>query len=105
MIKVKKGYYLKLLTPEKMKLLWSTTSKIRKDKYDENVLYLKITEIVLTHCNVVNNSYQKDSSLVYIFLNKLFSQLLDIPSKTFIFLKAFDSEFFVYWSMVYRTKF
>ena len=105
MFKVKKGYYLKLLTPEKMKLLWSTTSKIRKDKYDENVLYLKITEIVLTHCNVVNNSYQKDSSLVYIFLNKLFSQLLDIPSKTFIFLKAFDSEFFVYWSMVYRTKF
>ena len=105
MFKVKKGYYLKLLTLEKMKLLWSTTSKIRKDKYDENVPYLKITEIVLTHCNVVNNSYQKDSSLVYIFLNKLFSQLLDIPSKTFIFLKAFDSEFFVYWSMVYRTKF
>ena len=68
MFKVKKGYYLKLLTPEKMKLLWSTTSKIRKDKYDENVLYLKITEIVLTHCNVVNNSYQKNSSLVYIFL-------------------------------------
>ena len=94
MFKVKKGYYLKLLKPEKMKILGST--KIRKDKYDENVPYLKITEIVLTHCNVVNNSYQKNSSLVYIFLNKLFSQLLDIPSKTFIFLKAFDSDFFVY---------
>ena len=40
-----------------MKLLGSTKSKITKDKYGENVPCLKITEVLLIHCNVVNNSY------------------------------------------------
>ena len=59
------GYYFELLTPETMKLLGSTKSKIT---IDENVPYLEITEVVLIHCNVVNNSYQQNSfkSLVYI---------------------------------------
>ena len=48
-----------------MKLLASTKGKITKDENGENVPYLEITEVVLIHCNVVNNSYQK--SLVYIF--------------------------------------
>ena len=43
-----------------MKLLGSTKSKITKDKNGENVPYLEITEIVLIHCNVVNNSYQQN---------------------------------------------
>ena len=55
--KIKTGYYLELLTPETMKLLGSTKSKITKDKNGENVPYLESTEVVLTHCNV-NNSYQ-----------------------------------------------
>ena len=41
-----------------MKLLGSTKSKITKDKNSENVPYLEITEIVLIHYNVVNNSGQ-----------------------------------------------
>ena len=53
--KIKTGYYLKLLTPERMKLLGSTKSKITKDKNGENVPYLEITEVVLVHCNIVNN--------------------------------------------------
>ena len=40
-----------------MKLHGSTKSKITKDKNSENVPYLKITEVILTHCNFVNNSY------------------------------------------------
>ena len=36
--KIKKGYYPELLTPETMKLLGSTESKITKDKNGENVL-------------------------------------------------------------------
>ena len=44
-----------------MKLLGSTKSKINKDKNDENMHHLEITEVVLEHCNVVNNSYQQDS--------------------------------------------
>ena len=51
--KIKTGYYLELLTPEKMKLLASTENKITDDKNDENVPYLEITEVVLVHCNIV----------------------------------------------------
>ena len=74
--KIKTEYYLELLTPETMKLLGSTKSKITKDKNGENVLYLEITEEVLIHCNVVNNSYQQNSRVLYTFVfNKSFSQL------------------------------
>ena len=38
--KIKRGYYLKLLTPETMKLLGNTKSKISKDENDKNVPYL-----------------------------------------------------------------
>ena len=41
-----------------MKLLESTKSKITKDKNGKNVPCLEITEVVLMHCNVVNNGYQ-----------------------------------------------
>ena len=58
------------------------------------MLYLEITEVVLIHCNVVNNSYQQNSRVLYTFVpNKSFGQLLDISPKKFIFLKTFDSEF------------
>ena len=49
--KIKTGYYLELLTPETMKLIGSTKSKITKDKSGINVPYLEITEVVLIHCN------------------------------------------------------
>ena len=55
--KIKNGYYLELLTPETMKLLGSTESKIAKDKNGENVPHLEIVELVLIHCNLVNNNY------------------------------------------------
>ena len=59
-----------------MKLLGSTKSKITKDKNGENIPYLEITEVVLIHCNVVNNSYQQNSRVLYTFVsNKSFSQL------------------------------
>ena len=56
--KIKGRYYLELLTPETMKLLGSTESKITKDKNGENVPHLEIVELVLVHCNLVNNDYQ-----------------------------------------------
>ena len=77
-----------------MKLLGSTKNKIKKDKNGENVLYLEINEVVLIHCNVVNNSYQQNSRVFYIFVpNKSFGQLLDISPENFIFFKTFDTEF------------
>ena len=39
--------------------LGSTKSKIKKDENGENGLYLEVTEVVLTLCNVINISYQQ----------------------------------------------
>ena len=55
--KIKAGYYLELLTPETIKFLGRTKHKIIKYKHGENVPHLKTTEVVLGHCNLVNNSY------------------------------------------------
>ena len=59
--KIKNGYFLELLTPEAMKLLGNTKSKITEDKYGENVPCLEIKELALVHCNLANNDYQQDS--------------------------------------------
>ena len=84
--KIKTGYYLELLTSETMKLLGSTESKIAKDENGNNVRNIEITEVVLVHCNIVNNDYQEDSRVLYIFIpNKLFGQLLDISQKKLFF--------------------
>ena len=92
--KIKTGYYLELLTPKTMKSLGNTKSKITKDKNGENVPHLEITDVVLIHCNIVNNNYQQDSRVLYIFVpNKSFGQFLDTSPKNFIVLKTFDSEF------------
>ena len=92
MFKIKTGYYLELLTPETIKLLGSTNSKIAKDENGENGPHLEITEVVLIHCNIVHINYQQDSRVLYTFVpNKSFGQLLDISPKNFIFLKTFNS--------------
>ena len=92
--KIKTGHHLKLLTPETMDLIGSTKSKITKNKNGENVAHLEITEVVLKHCNVVNNSYEQNSRVLYTFVpNQSFGQLLNISPENFIFLKTFDSEF------------
>ena len=86
--KIKNGYYLELLTPETMKLLGSTESKITKDKNGENLPHLEIVELVLVHCNLVNNDYQQDSRILYTFVpNKTFGSLLEISPANQFFLK------------------
>ena len=92
--KIKNGYSLELLTKETMKLLGSTENKITKDKNGENVPHLEITEVVLVHCNMVNNDYQQDSRVLYTFVpNKSFGSLRDISPSNHIFLKTFNSEY------------
>ena len=94
MFKKKSGYYLQLLTPETMKLLGSTVSKINKDKNGENVPNLEVVEVVLVHCNLVNIDYQQESRILYTFVpNKTFGSLLEISQKNHVFLKKFNSEF------------
>ena len=77
-----------------MKLLGSNESKITKDKNGENVPHLEIVELVLIHYNLVNNNYQKNPRILYIFVpNKPFGSLLEISSPNHISLKTFNSEF------------
>ena len=92
--KIKSGYYLELLTPERMKLLGSAENKINKDKNGENVPHLENVELVLVHCNVVNNDYQQNSRILYAFVpNKTFGSLLEISPRNHVLLKTFNSEF------------
>ena len=65
--KIKTGYYLKLLTPKTMNLLGSTKNKITNDENGENMPHLEITEVVLVHCNFVNNDYQQDSRVLHTY--------------------------------------
>ena len=76
------------------KLLASTKCKITKDKNGENVPHLEISEVVLIHCNIVNNSNQQGTGALHTSVpNKLFGQLLDISPKNLIFLKTLNSEY------------
>ena len=105
--KIKDGYTLELLTPETIKLLGSTKNKITKDKNGENVPHLDITEVVLVHCNIVNNDYQQDSRVLYTFLpNKPFGILLEISATNHIFLKIFNSEYdeIIVWPTVQNSQ-
>ena len=55
--KIKTGCYLELSTPETMKLLATTENKITKNNNGENLPHIENTEVVLVHCNIVNNDY------------------------------------------------
>ena len=92
--RTKNGFSLEPLTPETVKLLGSTGNKITKDKNSENVPHLEITEVVLIHCNIVNNEYRQYSRVFYTFVQKKpFGSLLEISLTNHIFLKTFNSEF------------
>ena len=44
----------------------------------ENVSNIEINEVVLVHCNIVNNDYQQDSKVLHMFVpNKSFGQVLE----------------------------
>ena len=99
--KIKNGYYLELLTPETMKLLGSIESKITKDKNRENVPHLEVVELVLVHCNLVNNDYQQDVRILYTFVpNKTFGSLLEISPTNQVFLKTFNFKILKYGSQI-----
>ena len=98
MFVIKIRYYLELLTPETMKLFGNTQNKITKKENGENVPHLEITE-------VVNDSYQQSSRILYTFVpNKSISQLLSIFPENFMFQKHLIQNFHI---LLYRlqTKF
>ena len=92
--KIKSGYKLELLSKEAMKLLGSTSSIIDADKNSENVPKLENVEVVLVHCNLVNNAYQQHSRVLFTFVpTKQYGQLFSISPHSLVFLKTVNTEF------------
>ena len=92
--KIKTGYKLELLTPETMKLLGSAKKDVDKDKDGEDVPKLESVEVVLVHCNVVNNNYQQALKILFTFVsNKQFGQLINIAPHSLIMLNTTNTEF------------
>ena len=92
--KVKTGYKLELLSPQTMKLLGSTKRDFDKDKDGKDVPKPESVEVVLMHCNLVNNSYQQASKVSFTFVpNKRFGQLITISPQLLLMLKTTNAEF------------
>ena len=92
--KIKTGYKLELLSLETMKLLGSTKKDVDKNKDGEDVPKLESVEVVLVHCNLVNNSYQQASKVLFTFVpNKQFGQLITISPHLLTMLKTASAEF------------
>ena len=92
--KIKTGYKLELLSPETMKLLGSAKKDVDKDKDGEDVPKLESVEVVLVHCNLVNNNYQQASKVLFTFVpNKQFGQLINIAPHSLTMLSTTNTEF------------
>ena len=92
--KLNSGYKIELLSKETMKLLESSTDTLDGDKNSELVPKLESVDLVLVHCNLVNNSYQQASKVLLTFVpNKKYGQLITVSSETLILLKIVNSEF------------
>ena len=63
--KINTGYKLELLSEETIQLLGSSKKVIDKNKNGELLPRLETVEVVLVHCNLVNNNYQQASKVIY----------------------------------------
>ena len=94
LFKIKTGYKLELLSEETMTLLRSTSNSIDVDQNSENVPRLENVEVVLVHCNLVNNSNQQHSRVIFTFVpNKQYRQLISISPHLLVFLKTMNTDF------------
>ena len=92
--KIKSGYKLELLSSETMKLLGSSKSVIDSDKNGELVPKLESVDLVLMNCNLVNNTYQKASKVLFTFVpDKSYGQLITTSPHSLIMLKTVNTEF------------
>ena len=92
--KIKTGYKLELLTKGTMQLLGDLKKDFDQNKNGELLPRLETVEVVLVHCNLVNNSYQQASKLLFTFVpNKQFGQLITITPHSPTMLKTTNAEF------------
>lgn len=92
--KIEEGSSLELLTDETKKLLGSEKSKIESNKNGENPPQLEIADVVLVHCNLVDNQYQLNSKILHSFVpDKPFGHLLNITPPHLIKARVLKSKF------------
>ena len=92
--KIKTRYKLELLKKETMQLLGSSKKDIDQNKNGELVPKLESVEVVLVHCNLVNNNYQQASKILFTFVpNKQFGQLITMTPHSSAMLKTTNAEF------------
>ena len=83
-----------MLSEETIQLLGSSKKDIDQNKDGEIVPKLETVEVVLVHCNLVNNSYQQASKVLFTFVpSKQFGQLITIAPHSLTMLKTTKSEF------------
>ena len=77
-----------------MHLLGSSKICIDKNKNGELAPRLETVEVVLVHCNLVNNSYQQASKVLFTFApNRQFGKLITITPHSPTMLKTTNAEF------------
>ena len=92
--KIKTGYKLELLIEEIMQLLGISNKVIDKNKNGELVPKLETVELVLVHCNLVNNNYQQASKVLFTFApNKKFDELITITPHSPTMMKTTNADF------------
>ena len=62
--KIKGGYKLELQTSETMKLFRNRKKLAGKTKHEQKVPRIELVEVVLVHCNLVDNQYQQNSEVL-----------------------------------------
>ena len=92
--KIRSGYKLELLLKETMRLLGPSVDTTDGNKNSESVPKLGSVDLVLLHCNLLNNSYQQASKVLFTFVpNKKYGQLITISPNSLIMLKTINTEF------------
>ena len=66
--KIKTGYELELLSPETIRLLGDTKKDADQEKDGKDAPKLEALELVLVHFNLVNNNYQQESKVLFMFM-------------------------------------
>ena len=77
-----------------MILFGSSADTIDGDQNSELLPKLESVDLVLVHGNLVNNSYQQASKVLFNFVpNKKYVQLITVSPETLIMLKTVNIEF------------
>ena len=92
LFKITTDYKLQLLTPETMRLLRSAKKDFDADKNGKIVPNLESVEVVLVHCSLVNNAYQRASKVVFSFApDKRLGQLINIKQNSLIMMNTVNT--------------